>query len=87
MLGLSYHELYQTDKAVAAFQTALLLAETNHAKRKNADCLFFLRKAAELRPDDAETHRRLANVYALLGQLERAQQEKDLADRLTEDRH
>jgi tetratricopeptide (TPR) repeat protein len=73
------------DTATLLYKTALLLAENSYAKRQNAECLDYLRKAAELRPDDAETHRRLADVYAILGQRDQAQQEKRLADRLAAD--
>jgi tetratricopeptide (TPR) repeat protein len=70
------------DTATLLYKTALLLAKNRYAKRQNAECLGYLRKAAELRPDDAETHRRLAQVYAILGQPNQAEQEKRLADRL-----
>lgn len=70
------------DTARLLFDTSLLLAQGALADRNYAECLHYLQKAAQLRPDDAEVHRRLAEVYSLLGRKRQAELERSQARRL-----
>ncbi len=79
------HQLNPQDADTAGllFKLATLLAEARCAKKEYAECLTYLRKAAALRPADAEVHRRLSNVYSSLGRPAEAARENQEAERLS----
>jgi len=79
------HRLNPEDRDTAAilFKTALVLAGEKLASKQYPKCLRYLRKAAELCPDDAEVHRQLARVYGLLGRPAQADLESRETERLS----
>lgn len=78
------HELNPEDSATTdlAYSLAGLLAQESRAKKQFADSIQYLTKAAELRPGDPEPHRRLAEIYSLMGQAKLAEDERREAERL-----
>lgn len=64
------------------FRANLLLGRLLGMKGDAAEALRLLQKAAELQPDSSEAHMYLANVYAMLHQPERAEQEREVVERL-----
>jgi len=63
---------------------ALTLAQTSQDTGQLADSLSYLKEAAQLRPDQPEPHRRLAEVYKLLGREVDATAEQNEANRLAQ---
>jgi Flp pilus assembly protein TadD len=61
------------------FNVASLLAQQSLNNKIYADALRYLLRAAELRPDEANTHRRLADVYLGLGDKAKAEKERQKA--------
>ncbi len=79
------HELNPKDPETTNLLYALTLAlsqESKHALRY-ADSLRYLEEASALRPQDAEPHRRLAEIYTLTSRPAQATAEQKKADRLT----
>jgi tetratricopeptide (TPR) repeat protein len=72
-----------TDTAGLLYKVAVLLAQKSFSKKNYAECLDYLKKAAQLRPEDAAIHRRLADLHGLLGQRTEAEREDHEADRLS----
>lgn len=70
------------DTSGLLFKVAIVLAQKRYVKKQYAGCLGYLQAAARLRPDDPEVHQRMAEVYDLLGQRDRAEREKREAERL-----
>ena len=79
------HQLNPADSDTASllFETAVLLAQKELATKAYTQSLHHFRKAAELRPADAQVHRQLADVYRLLGQRAQAELEGRAAERLS----
>lgn len=78
------HQLNPQDPDTTSllFDVAILLAQKEFNAKKYAECLPYLKVAVETRPTEAEVHRRLAEVYGLLGRRTEANQEKADAERL-----
>jgi tetratricopeptide (TPR) repeat protein len=62
--------------------TAVTLARKNQDAKQFSESLRYLKEAAQLRPDQPEPHRRLAEVYRILGREVDATAEQNEADRL-----
>ena len=79
------HDLSPQDDSSARFlyEVSMVLAEKTAADKDYTSSLLYLRTAAGLRPKDPEPHRRMAEVYNLTGQGQRASVERQEADRLT----
>src|SRR5262249_19146836 len=56
-----------TDTEELLFKVSVALAKKRFMKKEYTDCLNYLRKGAQLRPEDVEVHLRMAQVYGLLG--------------------
>ena len=78
------HELNPQNAEVAGFlfKVALSLAQSSVRKQDYAGAVGYLRKAADLHPEDPETHLRLADAYSLLGDPSKAEAEREQARRL-----
>lgn len=76
------HELAPEDRESAdlLFKEALLLARDRFLAKDYSHSAEYLRTAAQLQPTDASVHRRLAEVYQLLGQRILGAQEAVQAD-------
>jgi protein O-GlcNAc transferase len=70
------------DTAALLFKVTVLLAQRSFERKEYSLCLRRLLEASELRPGEAEIHRRLAEVYRLLGQSNQAERETQEARRL-----
>jgi tetratricopeptide (TPR) repeat protein len=64
------------------FNTALGLANRSLQRHDSASARKYLLRAAEVRPDDPQPHRELAEIYAASGDSEQAQREREQAARL-----
>jgi tetratricopeptide (TPR) repeat protein len=78
------HELEPEDRQSAGllFKEALLLARDRFLAKDYSRSAEYLRTAAQLQPTDASVHRRLAEVYQLLGRGTLAAQEAAKADEI-----
>jgi tetratricopeptide (TPR) repeat protein len=78
------HDLNPRDPETAGFlyEVALVLAQSSHARKQDADSLRYLKAAAELRPRDPDPHRMMAEIYGGMGERARASQERREAERL-----
>ena len=78
------HELNPQNAEVAGFlfKVALSLGQSSVRKQDYAGAVGYLRKAADLHPEDPETHLRLADAYSLLGDPSKAEAEREQARRL-----
>lgn len=65
------------------FKVSLLSAQKLFAKKEYPEALKFLQKAAELKPDQADLHRQMAELYNLLRQPGLAERERHEAERLS----
>ena len=76
------HSLKPDDREAAdlLFREALLLARDRFLAKDYLQSAEFLRQAAQIQPHDASVHRRLAEVYQMLGEAKLAGEEKALAD-------
>lgn len=70
------------DTAGLLFKVAMLLARDRFRAKDYRHCAEYLQKASEAQPSDASVHRRLAEVYNLLGQLDLAREEAGKADQM-----
>ncbi len=79
------HQLNRQDSGTAdlLYTTTLGLAKKSQSTQKYPDSLRYLQEAAKLRPQEPETHRRMAEIYALTGRAAQAKAEQREADRLT----
>lgn len=68
-----------SDTANLLFQTASALAAKEYAAQRYSRALSYLQVAEDLRPSDPQVHARLAEVYALMGERERAAGERRMA--------
>jgi tetratricopeptide (TPR) repeat protein len=71
------------DVAQMLYATALNLAHKSKSAGQFADSLRYLNEASSLRPQEAEPHRRMAEIYSLTRRPSQAASEKQKADRLT----
>jgi len=80
------HQLNPQDRDTSTllFNELEILAQAKCAKKDYIGCLRYLRQSAELRPLETEVHRRLAEVYRLLGRTGEAALERQAAERLAE---
>jgi len=69
------------DTAQLLFNAAVVLAGREFGEKKYDSSLAYLTVAAEIRPTEPEVHRRLAQVYRLLGKHAEADREQAEADR------
>jgi tetratricopeptide (TPR) repeat protein len=78
------HMLNPRDQDCSAFlyEVSMVLAEKRVAEKDYTPALQCLKRASGLRPDDADPHARMADVYAALGQPVQAQEERQTAERL-----
>jgi tetratricopeptide (TPR) repeat protein len=78
------HQLNQQDPATTEmlYRTSLELARSSQAARRYSDSIRYLQGAAKLRPDAAEPHRALAEIYNATGHPSEASAEQQQADRL-----
>ncbi len=81
------HQLNEADSQTAnlLYVTLLGLARKSQAAREYSDSLRYLGEAVNLRPDDPEPHRRLAEVYALTGRPAEAAAEQRGAGHMNKD--
>ena len=79
------HQLNPQDSGTAdlLYITTLSLARKSQGARVYADSLHYFEEAAELRPQEPEPHRSMAEIYKLLGRPAQASGEQKEADRLT----
>jgi len=78
------HTLDPPDRDCNAFlyEVSLVLADKRVADKEYAPALQCLKTASGLRPEDADPHARMADVYATLGQPLQAQAERQTVERL-----
>jgi Flp pilus assembly protein TadD len=79
------HQLNQSDSQTGnlLYSTLLGLARKSQAAREYSDSLRYFGEAANLRPDDPEPHKSLAEIYTRTGHPAEAEQEQQQADHLT----
>jgi tetratricopeptide (TPR) repeat protein len=65
------------------YVTTLKMADREKKSRQYSSALRYYDEAARLRPQDAEPHRNMADIYAQLGKTAKAAEEKTEADRLS----
>lgn len=75
--------LQHTETSGLLFKVSVLLAQQRFSKKDYPNAVKYLQKAAQLKPDQAELHRRMAEVYRLLGQPSLAEGERREAERLS----
>jgi Tfp pilus assembly protein PilF len=71
-----------SDTADLLFKVAMLLARDRFHTQDYTRCAEYLRKASQIQPSDASVHRRLAEVYNLLGKPDLAREEAVKADQM-----
>lgn len=78
------HQLDPQDPATpdSLYFLSLKLAEKSQSAKQYSNALRYLEEAAKLRPQEAEPHETMAEVYAKLGQTAKASAEKKEAARL-----
>lgn len=78
------HQLNPQDSVTAdlLYVTTLGLASKSQGAREYAESLRYLEDASELRPQEPEPHRRMAEIYKLTGRPAQAAAEQKEADRL-----
>lgn len=81
------HQLNPADAQSASllYLTLLGLARKSEAAREYSDALRYLGEAANLRPDDPEPHRSLAEIYTVSGRPTEAAAELQRADQMNKD--
>jgi len=79
------HQLNPQDQETAnlLYATTFGLAQKSKSAGQYAESLRYLEEASSLRPQEAEPHRRMAEIYTLTSRPAQAEQEKQKADRLT----
>ena len=79
------HVLNPEDSATAAllYNATFQLASSSQRSGQYPDSLRYFAEAAKLRPQEAEPHRRMAEVYKLMGRPEQAAGEEQEAERLS----
>jgi tetratricopeptide (TPR) repeat protein len=80
------NQLNPKDKATVdlLYPVTLELAQKSQAASQYPNAIRHLEEAVKLRPGESGPHRKLADVYTLLGQSERATAERQEADRLAQ---
>lgn len=80
------HELNPQDSGTTdlLYSTTLQLAQKTQQAREYARSLQYLREAAKLHPEQAEPHRRMAEIYSLTAHAAQATAEQREADRLNQ---
>jgi len=78
------HQLNPQDSGTAdlLYNTIIALARKSAQDRRYPDALRFCQEAANLRPQEPEPHREMAEIYRLTGHPEQATAEQQTADRL-----
>ena len=78
------HQLNPQDPETAnlLYATTFGLAQKSKSAGQYADSLRYLEEASSLRPQEAEPHRRMAEIYSLTGRPAQAAAEKQKAERL-----
>jgi tetratricopeptide (TPR) repeat protein len=71
------------DVSLLLFQLSMMLAKQSLEKKAPAQGREYLLRAAEIRPDDPEPHRRLAEFYESTGKQAEAHREREQAERLS----
>jgi tetratricopeptide (TPR) repeat protein len=79
------HDLNPQDSGTAQllYLNTLQLAREAQEARSYSESLRYLHEAAKLRPDQAEPHRRMADIYSLTAEVAKATAEQREADRLS----
>jgi tetratricopeptide (TPR) repeat protein len=70
------------DTAGLLFKVAMVLARDRFHAQDYAHCAEYLRKASQIQPSDVSAHRRLAEIYELLGHADLAREEAAKADQI-----
>ena len=70
------------DTANLLYATTFGLAQKSKSAGQYAESLRYLQEASSLRPQEAEPHRRMAEIYSLTSRPAQAAEEKQKADRL-----
>ena len=65
------------------YKVILILARKDQSARQYSNSLHYLEEAAKLRPQEAEPHRSMAEIYTLAGHPDQAVAEQRAADRLS----
>lgn len=78
------HQLNPQDPETAdlLYRTTFGLAQKSKSAGQYAESLRYLEEASSLRPQEAEPHRRMAEIYSLTSRPAQAAEEKQKADRL-----
>ena len=71
-----------TETANLLYVTTFGLAQKSKSAGQYAESLRYLEEASSLRPQEAEPHRRMAEIYTLTSRPAQAAEEKQKADRL-----
>ncbi len=71
-----------TETANLLYATTFGLAQKSQSAGQYAESLRYLEEASSLRPQEAEPHRRMAEIYSLTSRPAQAAEEKQKADRL-----
>ena len=79
------HQLNPQDAEAAnlLYVTTVGLAQKSKSAGQYAESLRYLEEASSLRPQEAEPHRRMAEIYRLTSRPAQAAEENKKADRLT----
>jgi predicted Zn-dependent protease len=67
----------------ALFQANMMMGQILVLEKKGAAALPYLQKAQRAQPNLADVHSLLADAYALMGNKQRAQQEREIARKLS----
>ncbi len=79
------HQLNPQNQATAnlLYTTSVGLAQKSKSAGQYAESLRYLEEASSLQPQEAEPHRRMAEIYRLTSRPAQAEEETQKADRLT----
>ncbi len=79
------HELNPQDTSTpeTLYRLSLKLAEKGQAAKQYSTALRYLNEAAKLRPQEAEPHQAMSDIYTALGQAAKASAERKEAERLS----
>ena len=78
------HQLNPEDAGTTdlLFKTTVSLAQQRFSRKEYKRSLVYLQEASQLRPENALTHRRMTDVYALMARSDDVEREKREADQL-----
>jgi tetratricopeptide (TPR) repeat protein len=79
------HDLNPQDSATAEmlYATTFDLAQHSEQAHQYSDALRYFTEASKMRPEDPDPHRRMAEIYTLMGRPDQAKTEQQIADKLT----